>query len=129
MTIGVQGRLKAKAVKTYAEGFEVEVLFSTQVGHSKMGNGIKVLQAARACYLKTVGCNNGLALLVGLCNVQNVVTPVAVLRKGGVMRCDGFGAGLHRDGQIIYLGTGIVVVELSGNPVALGLENGCKAVA
>src|SRR5690554_3877960 len=128
LAIFVQGRFQEIHIELNAKGFQVQVLFPAQVGHGEFADGVLVVRVGLGGHFPVVG-NHGFAGHIGVGYVDNVVAPVAVFRPAFVFWSQALNAGLNRQGQVVDLGAGIVVVELSGNIVTVGFQQAAQAVA
>src|SRR5690554_961074 len=124
----VQGRFQEIHIELNAKGFQVQVLFPAQVSHSEFADGVPVVRVGLGGHFPVVG-NYGFAGHIGVGHVDNVVAPVAVFRPAFVFWRQALNAGLNRQGQVVDLGTGVVVVELPGNVVTVGFQQAAQAVA
>src|SRR5690554_900880 len=128
LAIFIQGGLEEIHIELNAKGFQVQVLFPAQVSHSEFADGVPVVRVGLGGYFPVVG-NYGFAGHIGVGHVDNVVAPVAVFRPAFVFWRQALNAGLNRQGQVVDLGIGVVVVELTGNIVTVGFQQAAQAVA
>src|SRR5690554_786628 len=128
LAIFVQGRFQEIHIELNAKGFQVQVLLPAQVGHGEFADGVLVVRVGLGGHFPVVG-NHGFAGHIGVGYVDNVVAPVAVFRPAFVFWGQAFNAGLNRQGQVVDLGAGVVVVELTGNIVTVGFQQAAQAVA
>src|SRR5690554_5734139 len=128
LAIFVQRRFQEIHIELNAKGFQVQVLLPAQVGHGKFADGVLVIRVGLGGYFAVVG-NHGFAGHIGVSHVNNVVAPVAVFRPAFVFWSQALNAGLNRQGQVVDLGAGVVVVELTGNVVTVGFQQAAQAVA
>src|SRR5690554_2038842 len=128
LAIFVQGRFQEIHIELNAKGFQVQVLLAAQVSHGEFADGVLVFGVGLGGHFPVVG-NHGFAGHIGVGYVDNVVAPVAVFRPAFVFWSQALHAGLNRQGQVVDLGTGVVVVELTGNIVTGGFQQTTQAVA
>src|SRR5690554_669069 len=128
LAIFVQGRFQEIHIELNAKGFQVQVLFPAQVSYGEFADGVLVFRVGLGGYFPVVG-NYGFAGHIGVGHVDNVVAPVAVFRPAFVFWSQALNAGLNRQGQVVDLGTGVVVVELPGNVVTVGFQQAAQTVA
>src|SRR5690554_234728 len=126
--IFVQGRFQEIHIELNPEGFQVQVLLPAQVGHGEFADGVLVVRVGLGGYFPVVS-NHGFAGHIGVGHVDNVVAPVAVFRPAFVFWSQALNAGLNRQGQVVDLGAGVVVVELPGNIVTVGFQQAAQTVA
>ena len=133
---GVQAALEVVLVKLEVEGLQVFVLLVAQVGHSKLANGIDIVDIAAGGELAVIGLDG----LLGQKVVGNVLDVVAVVESlaGGVLGVDGpalvtgleaFGAQLRAVGQGLDLHAGVVVIKLAVHGPTLGAEQVANGIA
>src|ERR1039457_3863032 len=95
------------------ESLEVQVLFTTQTGHSKVADGIQILRVAEGGHMAVVGVY-GFLCQEGGGNILDVLALVAVSRPAWVQRFDSQAAGLYGYSQVCNLLSGVVVVKFAG---------------
>src|SRR5690625_6154789 len=115
-------------VEVYVKGFQVLILFPAQIGYGELADGREVVGIAPAGDRAVLGLDD-LARHVGAGDIADVFTPIAILRPAWMIGPQAPGAGLHRAGQVVDLGPGIVVVELPGDLPARRAQQAAEAVA
>src|SRR5690606_37424844 len=95
--------------------------FPAQVSDGELADRVPVLGVCLGGDFPVVG-NNRFAGQVGVGNVRDVVAPVAIFRPAFVLWSQSFHSGLNRQGEIVDLGTRIVVVKFTGHVIAVGFQ-------
>ena len=125
---GVQAGLEVVVVELHLEGLEVQVLLMAQVGHGELPDAVQVVSIAAAGELAVVRLDGLAGQEIGG-DVANVVAVVGRLGPAGVTGLEALGTALGAVGQGLDLHAGIVVIELTPDIPALGLEQVADGVA
>ena len=101
---------------------QIEILLVTQVGDGELANGVDVLDVAAGSNWRAIAGRHGALREEIGGDVGDVVAVVGRCRPASIARLEALGARLHGERKVADLDTGVVVVELAGNVVALRLQ-------
>jgi len=126
---GVQRAFQVEIVEFQAKGLQVEILLAAQVSDSEAADVIQAVGIAGGGDGSAVG---GLYRLAGqkvFGDIDDIVAFVAIGGEIGGIGGDASRPRLHTDGQIIDLIASVVVIELAGDVIALGIEQPAERIA
>ena len=128
LAVLIQRGFQEIVVEVHLEGLQVQVLFTAQVGHGKATNIVQPVRVGGAGHVLVAGIDP-VPAQVGLGDIIYVVAAIAVCRPVGIIRLHALAAGLYRQGEVVDLLAGVVVIEFTGHRPAGRLQQAADTVA
>src|SRR5690606_26594786 len=126
--IAVQRGFEEIDIEIDGEGFQIQILLTTQIGHGEMPDGVQIISVFSAS-VALVGRLNRVAIHIAVGQLNDVIAAVAIFGPAGVVRGQTFAARLYRQRQIVNLRAGIVVIKFTGYIPTGGFQQTTDTVA